>query len=373
MKLHSLILVNSLIFSAFHLSADNLTSGFTPAEAPLAVGQKVARRFIEVPHPNFDGNPAPTREITYPETITWLGAIRFADITGDTAMMAALEDRFLPILGAERKLQPMPDHVDHTVFGTVPLGLYMATGNKAYGHLGRWYADTQWRKQSEMKGRDAEMAANGLSWQTRFWIDDMYMISAIQGHAYRAFGDRSYLDRAAHEMTVYLDSIQCDNGLFYHAPDAPYHWCRGNGWMAAGMAELLSLMPDNHPDRPRIMKSYVRMMDTLLSMQRPDGLWGQLLDAKEAWSETSGSAMFIYAMITGVRKGWLKDTTYAPAVRRGWSALVKHINEDGDIDGVCEGTNRSTDRDFYLHRRTLLGNMHGQAPILWCAAAFLSE
>lgn len=378
MKISSLILFNSLIFSSFPLSAaprsERSVIEFTsPAEDPLTVGRKVAQRFIDVPHPNFDGNPAPTREITYPETITWLGAIRFASLTGDSVMMTALEDRFLPILGAERKLQPMPDHVDHTVFGTVPLGLYMATGNKAYGHLGRWYADTQWQRAGEMSGRDAEMAANGLSWQTRFWIDDMYMISAIQGHAFRAFGDSKYLDRAAHEMTVYLDSIQCDNGLFYHAPDAPYHWCRGNGWMAAGMAELLSLMPESHPERPRIMKSYVRMMDTLLSMQRADGLWGQLLDAKEAWSETSGSAMFVYAMITGVRKGWLDAARFAPAVRRGWSALVSHINEDGDIDGVCEGTNRSTDREFYLHRRTLLGNMHGQAPILWCASALISE
>ncbi len=373
MKSFSAIIFASSLLSASCCLADNLNSGFTPGHEPMKVGRIVAQRFIDVPHPNFDGNPAPTREITYPETITWLGAIRFASLTGDSVMMTALEDRFLPILGAERKLQPMPDHVDHTVFGTVPLGLYMATGNKAYGHLGRWYADTQWRREGEMKGRDAEMANNGLSWQTRFWIDDMYMISAIQGHAYRAFGDKKYLDRAAHEMTVYLDSIQCDNGLFYHAPDAPFHWCRGNGWMAAGMAELLSLMPENHPDRPRIMQSYLKMMDSLLALQRPDGLWGQLLDAPEAWSETSGSAMFIYAMITGVKRGWLDETRFAPAVRHGWDALVSHINEEGDIDGVCEGTNRSTDRDFYLKRRTLTGNMHGQAPVLWCVSAFLAD
>lgn len=363
----------SLAFASLAaMGADDLRGGFSPADDPLTVGRTVAKRFLETPHPNFDELTTPPNQITYPETCTWLGAIRFADITADSAMMLALEDRFLPILGNERYLTPVPDHVDHNVFGTVPLGLYMATGNKAYKTVGLWFADTQWTLPAKHNEREAALAADGLAWMTRFWIDDMFMISAIQGQAYRATGDRRYLDRAAHEMTVYLDSIQCPNGLFYHAPDAPYHWCRGNGWMAAGMTELLSLMPDNHPDRPRILQSYRQMMETLLGLQREDGLWGQLLDDTESWSETSGSAMFLYGMINGVRRGWLDADRYAPAVRRGWTALVSRINADGDIEGVCEGTNRSTDRDFYLHRRTLTGNMHGQAPMLWCAAAFLA-
>ena len=48
-------------------------------------------------------------------------------------------------------------------------------------------------------------------------------------------------------------------------------------------------------------------------------------------------------------------------------------SENGDIAGVCEGTNKTNDRQFYLNRRTLLGNMHGQAPVLWCVNAFLER
>lgn len=347
---------------------------FSTDEQPMIVGKRIARRFVEVPHPNFDGNPAPTREITYPETCAWIGAIRFAQLTGDSNLTSELEDRFLPILGEERSLQPMPDHVDHSVFGAVALGLSINTGNKAYRHLGLWYADRQFempRCSATDSLRYQSLLSSGRSWQTRYWIDDMYMISALQGAAYRVSGDSRYLDRAARQMTEYLDSIQCSNGLFYHAPDAPFHWCRGNGWMAAGMTELLSIMPENHVHRTRIMESYKKMMNKLLELQRHDGLWGQLLDAPEAWSETSGSAMFLYAMISGVKHGWLDEKKFTPAVIRGWKALVSHINQDGDIDGVCEGTNRSTDREFYLHRRTLTGNMHGQAPIIWCATAML--
>lgn len=41
-----------------------------------------------------------------------------------------------------------------------------------------------------------------------------------------------YVERAAKEMAMYLDELQRLNGLFYHAPDVPYFWGRGNGWMA---------------------------------------------------------------------------------------------------------------------------------------------
>lgn len=108
-------------------------------------------------------------------------------------------------------------------------------------------------------------------------------------------------------MVAYLDKIQRPNGLFYHAEDAPFYWGRGNGWMAAGMTELLGLLPEDNPDRPRILSSYRKMMKTLLDYQKEDGLWGQLVDDPTTWTETSGSAMFTYAMIKGVKRGWLKQ------------------------------------------------------------------
>ena len=90
----------------------------------------------------------------------------------------------------------------------------------------------------------------------------MFMITILQVQAYRATGDPKYIDRAANEMTAYLDKLQQPNGLFYHAPDAPFFWGRGNGWVAAGMAELLRSLPASHPQRARIMSAYLTMMKT---------------------------------------------------------------------------------------------------------------
>ena len=76
-------------------------------------------------------------------------------------------------------------------------------------------------------------------------------------------------------------------------------------------------------------------------------------------------------MITGVKNGWLDAKTYAPAARKGWLGLVSYIDENADIHEVCEGTNKRDSYEYYLDRKRNVGDLHGQAPILWCATAML--
>ena len=45
--------------------------------------------------------------------------------------------------------------------------------------------------------------------------------------------------------------------------------------------------------------------------------------------------------------------------------------ENNDISDVCEGTNKKNDRQYYLDRKKNIGDLHGQAPVLWCATALL--
>ena len=58
------------------------------------------------------------------------------------------------------------------------------------------------------------------------------------------------------------------------------------------------------------------MMAALLKYQGKDGMWRQLIDHDDAWPESSSSAMFTFAMITGVKNGWLDAATYGPAARK---------------------------------------------------------
>ena len=320
----------------------------------------MAERFLTLPH-RLTTNQAPKPYIDYPESVTWYGALTFASLTHDKDLTDRLIQRYDPLFRSEANLIPIPKHVDLTVFGAVPLQIYIETKQSYYLELGQSMADAQW----------ADPTPDGLSSQTRFWIDDMYMITLVEVQAYRATGDAKYLDHAALEMSAYLDKLQQPNGLFYHAPDVPFFWGRGDGWVAAGMAELLRSMPKNHPRRARILAGYQKMMAALLQYQDKDGMWHQLIDHPEAWPETSGTGMFTFAMITGVKEGWLDRKTYAPAARKAWLALVSYLEPNGDIRGVCEGTGKKNDLQYYLDRKRITGDLHGEAPILWAASALL--
>ena len=199
----------------------------------------------------------------------------------------------------------------------------------------------------------------------------MYMITAVQVQAYRATGDPTYLDRAALEMATYFDKLQQLNGLFYHVPDVPFFWGRGNGWVAVGMTELLRSLFENHFKRLRILDGYRKMMKSLLQFQGQDGLWPQLIDYFEAWLETSSIGMFIFAMITGVKNGWLDQKAYAPAARKAWLGLISYLEPNGDIRNVCEGTNKKNDLKYYLDCARITGDLHGEAPLLWSVSVLL--
>ncbi|GAA0537822.1 glycoside hydrolase family 88/105 protein [Chitinophaga japonensis] len=358
-----------------HLAAQTNGNGdlqhFPKGSTPEEVGLRVAEHFIVTPHGNVGRKTY--KVIIYPETCTWYGALTFARETGNKTLTSKLAQRFTPLLGTDSGLVPPPDHVDFCVFGAVPLELYMQTKDREYLQLGKWIADKQWGP-PEGKRATPESGVwhdKGYTWQTRLWIDDMYMITAVQAQAYRATGDRKYIDRAAREMVMYLDSLQRPNGLFYHAPDVPFFWGRGNGWMAAGMSELLRSLPKDNPHRARIMQGYKTMMASLLQYQTKEGMWRQLIDDPASWPETSGTGMFTFAMITGVKNGWLDAKTYGPAARKGWLALVSYLDDNNNIRDVCEGTNKKNDRQYYLDRARITGDLHGQAPLLWCATALL--
>ncbi|RYD31301.1 MAG: glycosyl hydrolase, partial [Verrucomicrobiaceae bacterium] len=222
-------------------------------------------------------------------------------------------------------------------------------------------ADAQWENPTP----------DGITAEARYWIDDMYMIPLVQAQAFRATGEMKYLDRAALTMVAYLEKMQEPNGLFYHGTNAHFFWGRGNGWMAAGSAELLRSLPESHPKHAIILEGYRKMMAGLLANQTEDGMWRQLIDKPESWPETSGTAMFTFSMVTGVKNGWLDEKPYGPAARKAWLALVGHLDENANLREVCIGTDKGFSEPFYLDRPRTAGDLHGQSPMLWTASALL--
>lgn len=356
-----------LLASAVPLRSQSYFRNWPAGTSPREVGPRVAENFIAR---KLEVEEGKRKYVIYPEVCTWYGSLTVAQLTNNLDLRKRLIEKFDPLLGERAQWISPEAHVDMRVFGLVPLEVYLQTKQPKYLELGRGLADSQWDKTTP----------DGITAEARYWIDDMYMITAVQAEAFRATRDRKYLDRAALTMAAYLDKLQQPNGLFFHAADSAFYWGRGNGWVAAGMAELLRSLPKNHPRRARILKGYRTMMASLLKYQAEDGLWRQLVDHPDVWAETSSTGMFTFAMVTGVKNGWLPAKTYGPAARKAWLGLVQHLDPQANVRDVCVGTNKANAEvgpdkqkqlQFYLDRTRRTGDLHGQAALLWSATALL--
>jgi len=299
----------------------------------------------------------------YAEACTAVGALRFAENTKDKELGKRIISRYEKFLEDDSSLISRQSHVDHNVMGIVPFQIYLYNKDKRFLELGLSFADSQWENPNE----------DGLTSQTRWWIDDMYMVGMLQMQAYRATEETKYADRAALQITAYLKKLQQPNGLFYHGPEFHYHWGRGNGWVASSLAELLKSLPADHKLRPEIMSGYKKMMSALLKYQSDNGMWRQLIDYEYSWAESSCTAMFAYAMSVGVRNNWLDKKEYGPAVEKAWKALCAHVDRKGNVREICVGTGQEDDIEFYLKRPRSLGDFHGQAPLLWLISETLED
>ncbi len=350
-----------IIFIGFLVPACIYTqlSGRAPAtRTPRETGMRLAENILTRQQFMMYQTPG-VAALHYAEVCAAYGALKMARLTKDDVLFDKLVKRYDRVV--EEGLPNTANHVDANVYGMLPLEVYMHTNDSAYLQQGLVLAEGQW----------ANPLPGGLSPQTRFWIDDIYMIGCLQVQAYRATGDRKYLDRAAITAEAYIQKLQQPNGLFFHGSEAPFYWGRGNGWVAAGLAELLSELPADHLKYPTIAGGFSKMMQTLLKMQDTDGMWHQLIDRKDSFKETSSTAMFGFAMLVGVKKGLLPSRLYTRAYLKAWNGLGNYFTPEGEMREVCVGTGQSTDTSYYLNRPRTTGDFHGQAPMLWFACELI--
>ena len=156
------------------------------------------------------------------------------------------------------------------------------------------------------------------------WIDDAYMSIPFLAQMGKTTGETKYFDDAARQVIgMSARLFNRENGLFDHSwfadmeDDARFYWGRGDGWMMMAMAELLSVMPETHPDRAKVLEIFRRGARGAAETQGSTGLWHQLLDRTDSYLETSASAMFTFAIARGVNRGWLPRVLRARSPRAG--------------------------------------------------------
>jgi len=307
----------------------------------------------------------------YALAFSWFGALRFTKLTGDTANNQTLITAFEPYASGTITVDNSATAtVDSRAFGDLPLEIFQQNMDARDKTLGLARADMQW----------ASTSANGITSDARYWADDMYMITGLQVEAYRVTKDTKYLNRMTTTMLAYFTALQQPGGLFWHTMTSKAYWGRANGWVAAGMAELLLELPAG-ATRDMIMTAFKAEIDGLLPLQinggTDDGMWRQVLDLASAPAESSCTAMFTFALTTAVKNGWLTDAKYSAAARKGWLAVANKTNSAGKLDKICPGTGAApagtlaSQQQFYATIALGLGDLHGQAPLMWSAHALL--
>jgi unsaturated rhamnogalacturonyl hydrolase len=176
-----------------------------------------------------------------------------------------------------------------------------------------------------------------------WWCDALFMAPPVLAKLSQATGDRKYLDFMDHEWWITSGLLYSPtNHLFFrdksfldkHEPNgSSIFWSRGNGWVFAGLARVLAVMPADYPSRPKYIAQFKEMAEELAKLQGADGLWRPgLLDA-DAYRlpENSGSAFYTYGFAYGVNSGILSRASYQPVVQKAWQGLLAHIYEDGRL------------------------------------------
>ncbi len=209
------------------------------------------------------------------------------------------------------------------------------------------------------------------------WIDDLYMSCPFLARWSRRTGDRRYLDDAAHQVIAFARRQQDSDGLWFHANFvganrvAPFKWGRANGWAMVATVEVLSALPDDHPDRARVLDILHRHIEGVKRLQAPSGRWHQVLDHAELWEETSCTAMFTYSIARAVRRGWIPREDLRVAWR-GLEGLAANVRADGSVMGTCEGTGIGGDLGYYAGRGRPPNDPHGPGPVLLAASEVIA-
>jgi rhamnogalacturonyl hydrolase YesR len=337
---------------ALALSAAGVESAHAGAvgAAVLKVGSKVADWQISHMEP-FDYIPAGPHRLDTERSRDWIqaafyiGLTHFADVTGNPRYAEAV----LAHGAAEQwGFDPRPRHADSDATAAVWIWASQHTHNPAKMVPTRERFDAVLANPSTVSlafGNHEPSPGGGEPCQARWcWCDALFMAPPAWLALTQATGDARYLAHADSEFwatTDYLydpaEHLFYRDSRFFEQRDAggrKIFWGRGNGWVFAGLARILSELPADHPSRPRYESLFKQMAARLAGLQGRNGYWPVSLLAPQESAETSGTGFFVYGLAWGINQGLLPARPYRSSVERGWRALIKAVQPEGKLGWV---------------------------------------
>jgi len=221
------------------------------------------------------------------------------------------------------------------------------------------------------------------------WVDGLFMGLMFLIRYGKYIGDEAYcFDEAVRQLTIVFDRCEKDgSGLLYHAYSedrkarwahpitgkAAEIWCEGLGWYAMILADALELMPEAHPGYGRLAMQMRKLVGGLARVQDPSsGLWYQVVDKPghpRNWHDTSGSAMFLYAVkkagLLGVANKKQCDAISAHAFAGIQTKCIPDLQGNINIHDACDGLGVQTHYDVYVDYTRNINCREAVAAVLW--------
>ena len=171
------------------------------------------------------------------------------------------------------------------------------------------------------------------------------MSPPIWAKLYKLTGEEKYLNFMMAEFKASTDFLFDKKESFYYRDErymtqldngTKVFWARGNGWVFAGLTNIMNELEPKSKEYKYFLKLYKKMAKKLLEIQTSKGHWAMSLLGQDFYPtpETSGSSFFTYGLAWGINKGILDKEDYQPAVVKAWNAMVSYVTDDGMLGYV---------------------------------------
>ncbi|MCB9208969.1 MAG: glycoside hydrolase family 88 protein [Ignavibacteriales bacterium] len=206
--------------------------------------------------------------------------------------------------------------------------------------------------------------------ENTIWADDLFMSVAFLARMGKFTGESKYFDDAINQVKLFHKYLwNNEKEIFYHCyhtdteQNGVAHWARANGWMFMAEADLLDVLPENYPERDKVLEIFQDQAEGIARWQSENGLWHQLLDKNDSYLETSASAMFVFGLAKGVNRGWINQD-YSYVADTGWEGVLSNIDDNGNVHKICVGTGIMPALSFYYKRPVESNIPMGEGPVI---------
>ena len=298
-------------------------------------------------------------------------------------------DYFVNDDGSIQSYDPKEYNLDNVNAGKTLFDLYQLTGKEKY----RKAIDTVY---SQLQGQPRTSTGNfwhKMIYPNQIWLDGLYMAQPFYMQYEVTYNDcKNCADSFNQFENVYNLMRDTRNGLYYHAYDdsrqmfwcdkvtglSSNFWLRALGWYAMALIDTMEIMPESlSKEKAWLNAIYKELIDSMLPYQDEEtGMWYQVVNRggiKPNYLETSGSAIFAYAIMKSVRLGFL-DESYFQYGEKAFSGICRTYlsEENGELQlgGIClvAGLGNKEMRegtfDYYMREPIVKNEAKGVAPLI---------